>query len=563
LATDSTDGRDGTPRATEQFLALAGPALQDRFSKLLAEAGPGGWATLQQTLLDLVDEYLAAELRKPVEANIDKHEAGGQWRIAFPHLMVRRDPRVAERLRDVMLARKAYTDAHFLNGFPDCVEVHHEIETFLYFQLPLLYSGMPGSRVALESVVAVARHLGNWQPGAPAWYDWDQHGFVSTWLGSREVRAHPPHDYQEANHFRFTDLAVGAYLGTGERRYLDLVCDYADCWCDHIETLATAGQPIRCSILPEHVDAGEMGFGGKRRDGGEDYKVFYATVAANTAYDIAAALMDLCRVTGQQRYLAAARAVVDQFFDNGREGRPAVRFSEGSWALELAPKDELGEFLSGTQASCMLARLALRHDMITGENAYRQAILDWAATVNEEGRRGDQMAPDVLVAAHFYDGDARWLSRAYAMAIRTTAVVEADDGYHQCSSRSRQGSKFLLPLLYQPLLGGMDWGARGSVPVLRFRHRAGGEEGLPKGVAFRSWRIDSLTDGFEAVNLSDAEQRWTVEAAGLERQLDHIAVEAGDVLPRCEINLRPRACVRGRLVWSETVGLPAPAVSTR
>jgi len=534
---------------TDAFMALADPKLRPQFDALLEE-GAGSWATMQRSFLRMIDAYIETELAKPVEDNVEKHEAGGQWRIAFPHLALRHDARLAERLHDLMVARKEYQDSELYHGFADTAEVHHEIETFLYFQLPLFYSQLPGSDVALESILDVAHHLGNWADDAPDWYDWDAHEFRSTWLGTREVKAEPPHDYQEANHFRFVDLALAAFLGTGERQYMDLACDYADRWCEHIETAATAGEPIRCSILPAGAAAGEMGFGGKRRDGGSGYKVFYATVACNTAYDMATAMMDLCRITGKERYINAGRLLIDQFFENGAAGRPAVRYTDGEWQVASTPKEEIDRFLANTQAACMLSRPALRHDMISGMDYYRDRILEWANTIDEERVAGDQMASDVLVAAHMYSGDASLLERAYAMAIRHAAVAEADDGYHQCNSRRRQGARFLMLLLYQPLLGGTDWGTRGNVPMLRFKHTSPEGQRLPGDLAFRTWRVDRWTDAFVAQNLGAEPAEWRIVNGSSDRELTKVETLGAGERANGWVRVNPGEEVAGRVTWS-------------
>jgi len=542
---------EGSAPATRRFLALADEDGRRRFAQLEGEAS--GWAEMQQAFLKMVDAYLEFERGKPVEENINAHEAGGQWRIAFPHLAVRGDRRVAQRLGETMAARKAWTDANFHHGYHKCHEVHHEIETFIFFQIPLLNWGLPGADLALQSIEDLAHHVGSWEPDVPAWYDWKRSEFVSTWLGTREVRDFPPHDYQEANHFRFTDVVMAAYLGTGEQRCLDLVRDYADRWCDHIEALAAKGEPVRCSILPREATSQEMGYGGARRDGTDQYKVFYTTVALNTAFDISAALLDLYRVTGNDRYLDASRHMVDQFFKNGSDGRPALAFSDGEWTVLPQPDDleALGTYLGVPVNGGLLANMALRYDRVTGQDQYRNLMLDWAARIDEEANPIDQMIPGVLVAAHFYDGNPDWLTRAYAMALRLAAVVEQNDVYHQCNCHNRQGSKASMGSLYQPALGGIEWGWFGNIPLLRLKHRTAKRNGLPENVAFRTWRIDATTDGFEARNLTDQPVEWEIESDAREQELLGVRPTPDGDTREARLQLGPRESRTGRLVWSE------------
>ncbi len=529
------------------FLTLARPDLRDRVERALGAPGPvPAWASRQQAFLEMVDQYVLQELAKPVESNIHQHEAGGHWRIAFPHLAVRGDPHLAAGLRDTMLARRAWTDAHTYHGYHDCHEVHHQIETFIYFQLPLFYWRLPGADIALASIQDVAHHMGNWEPGVPAWYDWERRGFRSVWLGTREVRPYPPFDYQEANHFRFIDVAMAAYLGTGQERYLELIRNYADRWCEHIEARAGAGRPIRCAIFPPGVEAGEMGRAGK--DGNTEYKGFYSAVSDNTTYDIAGALLDLYRVCGDGRYLQATRLLMDQFFAHGAGGRPARAFREGRW-LVVSDRDDLTAINTYVTDCTFLARLAVRHDTLTGSDRYREPVLAWARAIDESVHLCDQMMANVLVAAHHYDGAPAWLERAYGMALRTAAVVEPEDEYHQCNwARTRQGTKFLMELLYLPLLGGGEWGTRGNILLRRLQHSSGdGTPGLPAGVAFRSWRVDGETDAFEAVHTGQRPIAWEIRSAGEDPlRVERTGPEVGS---DGAIRLAPQQKVAGRICW--------------
>ncbi|HSV26576.1 MAG TPA: hypothetical protein VLH60_01680, partial [Sedimentisphaerales bacterium] len=541
---------------TEKFLELAGPAYRHAFDDVLGRAGgPAGWAAAQQGFLKMVDDYVEKELLKPVEAHIGKHEAGGQWRIGFPHLAVRGDNRIAERMAATMSARKKFTDASYFHGFPDCQEVHHEIETFLYFQMPLSYLAIPGSAMALDSLEDVAHHTGNWVKESPAWYDWRKHGFVSTWLGTRSVRDFRPYDYQEANHWRHTDNTMAAYLGTGKARYLELILDYAARWCEHIERLASAAKPIRCSILPPEIADAAEGYGRYKDLDLKDYKVFYSTVAMNTAYDVAGGLLDLYRVTGEKRYLRAMELMLDQFFENGDGSWPASGYSNGQWVITRPRKD--GESFRWSIGAYGLARLAMRRDMVTGQNMYSKRLCDWADLVDESRYEEHQMTADVLLAKHYYTGDASALARAYAMALRVAAVCEANDEYHQCNSQGRQGSKNSMTYLYQPLLGGCERGMRGNIPILRLQHIANGVERVPDGVSFRTWRIDATTDGFEAVNTGGAAASWILKGHAPDRSL--LKIEAGGAeLAGGRLHLAGGKAVSGRLIWSAEIGRIRP-----
>lgn len=54
----------------------------------------------------MIEDYLHKEMAKPVEANIDAHEDGGQFRIAFPYQTVRSDKALAEYMKKMVEAVK-------------------------------------------------------------------------------------------------------------------------------------------------------------------------------------------------------------------------------------------------------------------------------------------------------------------------------------------------------------------------------------------------------------------------------------------------------------------------
>ncbi len=543
----------------EAFLGLA--AESDRAvaeEALRGGEGPDSWARLQRAFLARIAAYVEDELPQPPDHLISSHEAGGAWRIGYPHYHTTGDARIVSQMARIMAARRAYSEATYFHGFPDEAEVHHEIETFIYFQIPLAFLGLAGSDVALAAVEDVAHHTGNWVSGIPEWYDWGSQGFRSTWLGTRNVRAQAPFDYQEANHFRFLATALTVYLQTGQERYLQLAIGYADRWCAHIEERAAAGGPVTCAILPPGALTEELGHAGKATDTSR-YQIFYSTVAPNTAYEVAGGLLDVYRLTGNARYLACSRAMLDQFFANGRDGRPALRYQDGAWQHEARGEGmEFGVRAAVSQNGAMLARPAVRHDLVTGEARYREAILAWARAIDERTVPADQIATDVLIAAHYYTGDAAWLARAYAMNLRTWAAVEQDPSTHMCNSQGRYGSKFLYEFSYQPILGGADWGTRAGLPVQVLRHTTEGREGLPAGVAFRTWREGDGLDAFEAAAGTDAAE-WTIGAAdwtpaGVEGTCVLAGVEADGravsaVSNGYRLRVAPGATVRGTMRW--------------
>jgi hypothetical protein len=501
----------------EVYLSLAKEPWRSEFARVLSENTD--WYSLQQRFLESIDRYIGEETGKPVEKNIGSHEAGGQFRIAFPHRFVRGDKEWLGYLKALIEARKKYTDANQFHGYVDCHEVHHEIETYLYFQMPLWYLKFPGAETAAMDILDTAEHTGNWVPGVPSWYDWKRCGFVSTFLGTRGVKNYPPYDYQEGNHFRFTDLAMAAYKISRDPRYMELLRSYADRWSAFIEKHAP-GQPIPCSILPDNAEVEALDRAGIDKNENGKYKIFYQLVSSNTMYDIVSGLLDIWRETREDRYMAAAEKMMDQFYDHSVNGRLPTNYINGVWVIPGDKKDEKPESQLEPKdfyhEAGFLPRLAVKHCLLTGTEKYRERTLAWAKAIDEEKNRYDQILINLMVAAHFFSGDPGWLTRAHQMAARFMAVVEDNDEFHQCNANSRQGSKYQMEMLYHPVLGDIDWATRGNMPLTLIRHKSGGRLGLPPGVSFRLWRTGKDVYTFEAVNTGSSEARWeiTLDASG-------------------------------------------------
>ena len=553
--------------ATEEFLKLATPEAAGFYGPLLTELDEDvpRWAALQGRFLEALDAYVDAEMAKAPDFEISSHEAGGQCRVWFPHYRVRGRADMLARMRAILDARLAWAGEHLFHGYVDCHEVHHEPETFLYFQTPLMH--LTGDAKAVAAVEDLGHHVGNWIEEVPAWYDWETHSFRSTWLGTRDIRAVPPYDYQEANHFRFVAIGLGAYVGTGDARYLALAEDYAGRWCDHIEACASQGEPIVCSILPEGAVRKEMGYGGRIKDALEAgvYPTFYETVATNTSYDIMIVLLDLYRLTGTDRYREAARAIVAQFFDHMDEaGRPASRFSNGEW-VGSAPQgswiglnaddaeDPLRTALGGSND--LLVRMAEKYRAVTGDTAFDQAMLRWAETVDETSRLPDQLQMSLLVAAHRMTGDARYLERACEMSIRGVAVTEANSRWHQCDSSGRYGFKYPADAAYNAMLAGVDYATRGGLPMVGLAYRTGDRAGMPDGVAVRTWEPTPDQLMMEAVNGGSSEAVWQVSADGSGGRLRDLTAEGAGTATRqgdgWEVRLPAGGQVRLQGAWEE------------
>ncbi len=491
-----------------------------------------GWPEAQRDFLEAVDAYAGAELALPPDYQVDSHEAGGHYRQLFPHWRVRGDVRILRGMEAVFAARRAWARRTLFHGYPDCDEVHHQPETFLFFQMPLMH--LVQSAEVVESVVDFAHHAGNWVKEVPAWYDWQAHGFRSTWLGTRGVRAAAPYDYQEANHFRFVAAALAAGVATGDDRYLELALDYSHRWCGHVEGLAAAGEPIACSILPAGARRREMGDrvpDGRRRSSAE-YPVFYHTVATNTACEIAGTLLDVYRLTGDSRALESARALIAQFFEHADEaGRPPSQFSGGAWGnpAPRSPGDPLEEGLAGQ--NFFLVRTAEKYRAVSGDAAFDRAIMRWAASVQESSRPQDRMHAALMAAAHRISGEPSFLERSCRMALWGMAATEPNRTWHQCGASTRYGFRSLIDAPYDALLAGVDYATRGGLPLIGLAHADPADpakSGLAPGVALRCWESKPGSLSIEAVNTGDSAACWKMSSHGSGGRLEAMTVHTGD-----------------------------------
>ncbi len=491
-----------------------------------------GWSGAQRDFLEAVDAYARAEQALPPDYQVDSHEAGGHYRLLFPHSLVRGDGSILAGMKAVFAARRAWAKRTLFHGYADCDEVHHQPETFLFFQMPLMH--LWRSSEVVESIEDFAHHAGNWVNEVPAWYDWKEHGFRSTWLGTRAIRAFAPFDYQEANHFRFVAAALAAGVATGDERYLTLALDYAARWCDHIEGLVRAGMPITCSILPPGIRRREMG---DRVPEGElrsntEYPVFYHTVATNTACEIAGTLLDIHRLTGDGRTLRSARALIAQFFEHGDEsGRPPSQFSGGIWSSPPATSagDPLEEALAGQ--NFFLVRTLEKYRAVSGDAEFDPAILRWAGSVDESSRPQDRLHVALMAAAHRISGEPSFLERCCRMALWGMAATEPNRIWHQCGARTRYGFRSMIDAPYDALVAGVDYGARGGLPLIGLAHAGAsdlGKTGLPVDVALRCWEPGPGSLSIEAVNTSGSAARWRMTSHGSGGKLTGLTVRGGE-----------------------------------
>ncbi len=74
------------------YLDLAEPEHREICKDWLGDNnGDTSWEYRQLSFLNMVDRYISDEIEKSLNHRINTHEAGGRWRIAFPHVRTRTD----------------------------------------------------------------------------------------------------------------------------------------------------------------------------------------------------------------------------------------------------------------------------------------------------------------------------------------------------------------------------------------------------------------------------------------------------------------------------------------
>lgn len=131
---------------------------------------------------------------------------------------------------------KKWCDKHYFHGFQEgpgdhCNHSFENAEDFITY----LYDMDPKDAVNAAIIEDIAHHAGNWVEGIPEWYDWENHRFVSHWLGTKVVRNYRPYDFELAGHTRIGIIVLYAYKITNNPRYLEWCADYAGKWADIIK----------------------------------------------------------------------------------------------------------------------------------------------------------------------------------------------------------------------------------------------------------------------------------------------------------------------------------------
>jgi len=418
----------------------------------------------REVFMRRLEVYRRVEEARDPGSYIHLHECGGHLRPLLALWRLTKDDSILQHAIKVSILRRKWAQENLFRNYPDCNEVHHDPETFLYFQIPLL--DITGEAGLMKSITDVADMAGDWAEGVPAWYDWETHGFRSTQLGSRRVEAQWPHDYQEANHFRIISIVLAAYRHARQDRYLELAVDYADRWRRHIAQCRKASQPVVMQILPPGAEAVEMGHGGallKQPEPGQ-YMTFYTRVASNTAYDVIQGLQDVYRLSGQERFLDAAGEVLAQFREN--RDRATGRWPHSWSGDEWRAGPPAGRVSFAGDSNAFLARVALRQAALRPEDSgLREDLAAWAETALQGGESFEFAMNGLLFVGWAVTGREEFLAAGYRRLAAGMALTFSDPEYHICGARTRPGYGLHVEWPLTLEAGSVDNGTRGSWPL--------------------------------------------------------------------------------------------------
>jgi hypothetical protein len=334
-----------------------------------------------------------------------------------------------------------------------------------------------------ESLIDMAHHLGNWADDSPPWYDWDKHRFRARWMGTKNVGSEGC-KLEGANGnsmFRYLILAEQAYLLTGQQRYLDLMIDYADQWCELIRQYENdpAGIPAWFGADWEPMDTNR--------------KLPITFINGG----MLAVLLDLYRIVGEKEYARCGGVLMERATESHLTTDPedgtAARFcaltaSTLAHYRQVTGDRDLDEYvislIEESPAECLPESVEFR------PTKPFSAELNWACeTAGSEGKVTKCPAA-VHALAWQISGEESHLETALQLAARRFEIVRplgAEGRFHGCARGNTRTviDEDILPVLHAAAMGlhGMCFDGNAHIqPAVAYRGPRGGM-GLPENAA--------------------------------------------------------------------------------
>ena len=483
---------------------------------------------LRQEMGAWIEESIRRQRNLPWQGGHDEGTFASSWAA---HYLLTGNQAILHFLSWLRDGFRRWAQDHYFHGYPQEAEIHHGPENFIIY-FPCLLSLDEHDAAAREIVEHAAHHVGNWADDVPDWYDWSQHRFRSYRLGTRQVEAHPPHDFEVPDHFRMIQLALAGYLATGQDKYLDLCRGYADRWCQLLsqgsiplavlperdqgktdelysaELIAQASRPPRAEAKgdparperPAHAERrGRRELAeGPSQSGDQTISALEPHVAAGTI-DV---FLDLHLITGEQRYAAAAKTLVTPLVDELSDpySRPPgmllskYRVVTGDTTLDRQIKQMAAtwEFDAGPGPLAMI--LADPEGFIYSGVGKRVDMIRWGEP--SEGCYLETTCPPVssLMLAYQVTGDRKFLTRALSEAAARLSLARrhlGDGREHGCGGRTisavvrghgrDSGAGEVTTTLYPAALGAIKFCGTDRLQV-RYAHEDG-SPGLPEEIA--------------------------------------------------------------------------------
>ncbi|MEW6360132.1 MAG: hypothetical protein AB1696_27600 [Planctomycetota bacterium] len=489
-----------------------------------------------------IKQSMALNRQIPWSGGHDEGTFLGSW---FGYYLLTGDGRVADFLRWMRDGWLDWAAKNFHHGYYAKGEAHHQPETFLIFLTRMLHLD-PDHRPTIEAMDHMAHHVGNWVEGIPEWYDWEKRRFRSWRLGTREVAARPPEDYENSDHFRLAEILLATYLANGDGRYLDFCKQYCDKWCDAI--LAEEGR-IPGALLPTNDFRAYPE--GRVKSARGDPKEGVEMHVAGCSIDF---LMDMFLLTEGERYIASVKkmmpylieAIADPYSEPPGSLYGRYRRMTGDTALDARAMEIMAAMPEAEDDQPLLMMVdttPLPHPMGIGR---RKDDLRWGR------RRGDGSiaeetgpSPASLFLAWQISGSDAYLARALERAADRLAQARQhlqDGRRHGCAGGTISalagghgrcpGIGHVTATLYPAAFGGHRF-CNAELPEVRYFTK--GALGLPDRVA--SLRLPGelcvtfCNAGDEPARITIALEPDRPGLHGLARPADGVQVQV-EVLPQ-------------------------------
>ena len=397
------------------------------------------WANGFVALRQEMDAWIAAssQFHKHVPF-LGVHDEGSFIASWLCHYQLTRDPGIIEFARFLRDGFAQWAESNLLHGFFPEGEVHHQTEIFNNFLLRLWH--VAPDDLTAKLILDAAEHIGNWVPGLPEWYDWNEDRFLGWHIGTERAGDDDP--FEVPDHFRLIQLALGAYLICGDDRYLDLSTRWTTRWASAI--IADPDEPLDAMLAEGVANASivRAAQGAAHAGPGKAGKV--EPYVAAGAIDV---LLDLHSITDDPLYANAARVLcallVDELADPHSNPPGAILHRYRLQTQDTSLDARILGQLAGASGQPSGAPVMLVDEIARGPIpgiGKRSDMVRWGYR-EEDGSLvpEDAPSPSALMLGYQITGSTDFADRALTMAagrLRLARQSLRDGRRHGCSARS-------------------------------------------------------------------------------------------------------------------------------